>query len=86
MVLSPSGWSQPSCSLLGASGGVELVFCLLAIRDSLIPPTINLTHPDPECDLDYVALHGRAAKIKTILSNSFGFGNCNVALVFAAPH
>jgi 3-oxoacyl-[acyl-carrier-protein] synthase II len=71
---------------LGAAGAIEAVACVQALREQFIPPTINLTHPDPECDLDYVALHGRAAKIKTILSNSFGFGNCNVALVFAAPH
>jgi 3-oxoacyl-[acyl-carrier-protein] synthase II len=69
---------------LGAAGAIEAVACVLALREQFIPPTINLTHPDLECDLDYVALRGRAANIKTVLSNSFGFGNCNVALVFAA--
>jgi len=69
---------------LGAAGAIEAVACVQALREQFIPPTINLTHPDLECDLDYVALKGRSANIKTVLSNSFGFGNCNVALVFAA--
>jgi len=69
---------------LGAAGAIEAVACVQALREQFIPPTINLTHPDLECDLDYVALQGRSANIKTVLSNSFGFGNCNVALVFAA--
>ncbi len=68
---------------LGAAGAIEAVVCVQAIRSQFIPPTINLTSPDPECDLDYVPLKGRAAKISAILSNSFGFGSCNAALVFA---
>ena len=67
--------------LLGASGGVELVLCLLAIRDSLVPPTINLNTPDPECDLDYTPNHPRQRAISVAMSNSFGFGGHNGSLV-----
>jgi len=70
---------------LGAAGALEAVVCANAIADSFIPPTINLVHPDPECPLDYVPLQGRPARLRTVLSNSFGFGNCNAALVFAEP-
>ena len=70
---------------LGAAGALEAVICANAIADSFIPPTINLVHPDPDCDLDYVPLQGRAARLRTVLSNSFGFGNCNAALIFAEP-
>ena len=68
--------------LLGAAGGVEAVFSILAIRDQVAPPTINLTTPDPECDLDYVANTARPMKIDVVLSNSFGFGGTNGTLVF----
>ena len=68
--------------LLGAAGGVEAVFSILAIRDQVAPPTINLEHPDPECDLDYVPNTARKMKIDTVLSNSFGFGGTNGTLVF----
>jgi len=68
---------------LGAAGAIEAVVCVKSIEDQFVPPTINLASPDPECDLDYVPQQGRAAKVKTILTNSFGFGNCNAALVFA---
>ncbi len=68
--------------LLGAAGAVEAVICILAIREGVIPPTINLTHPDPECDLDYVPNSARQAKVKTAMSNSFGFGGHNSVLVF----
>ncbi len=68
--------------LLGAAGGVEAVFSILAIRDQVAPPTINLTTPDPECDLDYVANTARPMKIEVVLSNSFGFGGTNGTLVF----
>ena len=68
--------------LLGAAGGVEAVFSVLAIRDQVAPPTINLTTPDPECDLDYVANTARPMKIDVVLSNSFGFGGTNGTLVF----
>jgi 3-oxoacyl-[acyl-carrier-protein] synthase II len=67
---------------LGAAGAIEAVVCVQALRDQFIPPTINLKNADPECDLDYVPNVGRNAKLSTVLSNSFGFGNCNVALIF----
>jgi 3-oxoacyl-[acyl-carrier-protein] synthase II len=69
--------------MLGAAGGAEAVFSILAIRDQVAPPTINLTNPDPECDLDYVANTARKMPIKIALSNSFGFGGTNGSLVFA---
>ncbi len=68
--------------LLGAAGGVEAVVCTLAIRDGIMPPTINLDNPDPECDLDYVPNRARKADIRTSLSNSFGFGGTNACLLF----
>ncbi|MCD6459849.1 beta-ketoacyl-[acyl-carrier-protein] synthase family protein [bacterium] len=67
--------------LIAAAGASELITSLLAIRDSIIPPTINYEKPDPNCDLDYVPNKSRKAKLNTILSNSFGFGGQNVALV-----
>jgi 3-oxoacyl-[acyl-carrier-protein] synthase II len=70
--------------LLGGSGAVETIFCLLTIRDSIIPPTINLENPDPECDLDYTPLNAREYKVKTVLSNSFGFGGHNASIVVSA--
>jgi 3-oxoacyl-[acyl-carrier-protein] synthase II len=68
--------------LLGAAGGVEAIFSVLAIRDQVAPPTINLDDPDPECDLDYVPHTAREMKIDTALSNSFGFGGTNGSLIF----
>ena len=68
--------------LLGAAGGIEAVFCVLAIRDQVAPPTINLVNRDPECDLDYVPNTARPMKIGVALSNSFGFGGTNGTLVF----
>jgi len=68
--------------LLGAAGGIEAIFTLLAIRDQVAPPTINLENPDPECDLDYIPNHARKMKIDTAISNSFGFGGTNSTLVF----
>ncbi|MCP5155161.1 MAG: beta-ketoacyl-ACP synthase II [Ectothiorhodospiraceae bacterium] len=68
--------------LLGAAGGVEAVFCVLAIRDQVVPPTINLDNPDPACDLDYVPKTAREMKVDVVLSNSFGFGGTNGSLVF----
>jgi 3-oxoacyl-(acyl-carrier-protein) synthase len=69
--------------LLGAAGAIEAAFCALAIRDGIIPPTINLDNPDPECDLDYVPNKARKKKIKTALSNSFGFGGHNTTLILS---
>ncbi len=68
--------------LLGASGSIDAVITILAINHGMIPPTINLTHPDPECDLDYVPGQARQAKIETAMSNSFGFGGHNSVLIF----
>ena len=67
--------------MLGAAGAVEMAACALAIRDGLIPPTINLDNPDPECDLDYVPHKTRERKIKVALNNSFGFGGHNATLI-----
>jgi 3-oxoacyl-[acyl-carrier-protein] synthase II len=67
---------------LGASGAIEAVATVLTIVNSLIPPTINLTDPDPDCDLDYVPLESRFRKVDVAASNSFGFGGHNVTLVF----
>jgi 3-oxoacyl-[acyl-carrier-protein] synthase II len=68
--------------LLGAAGSVEAIFSILSIRDSIIPPTINLEDPDPECDLDYVPQKAREAKLRVTMSNAFGFGGSNATLVF----
>ncbi len=66
---------------LGAAGAVETIACALAIRDGVIPPTINLDNPDPECDLDYVPHKARERKIKVALNNSFGFGGHNATVI-----
>ncbi len=68
--------------LLGAAGGVEAIFSILAMRDSIVPPTINLDHPDPGCDLDYTPHTARDMQINIALSNSFGFGGTNGTLLF----
>jgi 3-oxoacyl-[acyl-carrier-protein] synthase II len=68
--------------LLGAAGGVEALFCVLAIRDQVAPPTINYENPDPDCDLDYVPNQARPMRVDVTLSNSFGFGGTNGTLVF----
>ncbi|HAG51917.1 MAG: beta-ketoacyl-[acyl-carrier-protein] synthase II [Deltaproteobacteria bacterium GWC2_42_51] len=68
--------------LLGAAGGVEAVFTALSLYQGIMPPTINYENPDPECDLDYVPNKAREKKIKIAISNSFGFGGTNAALVF----
>jgi 3-oxoacyl-[acyl-carrier-protein] synthase II len=66
--------------LLGAAGGLESAVCALAIRDGVVPPTINQETPDPECDLDYVPNTAREAGIRACLNNSFGFGGHNATL------
>lgn len=67
---------------LGATGAIEAAICLLALRESYLPPTLNLEAPDPECDLDYIPHAGREARVDYILSNSFGFGGINASLAF----
>ena len=69
--------------LLGAAGGVEAIYSIMAIESGILPPTINYNTPDPECDLDYVANQAREAKVNVCLSNSFGFGGTNASLIFA---
>ena len=68
--------------LLGAAGGVEAIFSLMAMKNSVVPPTINYENPDPECDLDYVPNTARDAKVDYAMSNSFGFGGTNASLLF----
>lgn len=69
--------------LIAAAGSVEAITCLLAIRDGVLPPTINYSNPDPDCDLDYVPNAARNKRVRRALSNSFGFGGQNVALIFS---
>lgn len=68
--------------LLGAAGALEAIVCVLAINHGVVPPTINLDNPDPECDLDYVPNVGRPIEVETAMSNSFGFGGHNSVLIF----
>jgi 3-oxoacyl-[acyl-carrier-protein] synthase II len=71
--------------LLGAAGGIEAIFSVMAIRDQVAPPTINLENPSPECDLDYVPNQARSMKINVVMSNSFGFGGTNGTLILRRP-
>jgi 3-oxoacyl-[acyl-carrier-protein] synthase II len=68
--------------MLGAAGGIEALVTILAIREGVVPPTINYSTPDPDCDLDYVPNEARKVDLRYAMSNSFGFGGHNVALVF----
>ena len=70
--------------LLGGAGAMEMAACLLAIRDGVIPPTINLENPDPQCDLDYTANKAKEKKVRVVMNNSFGFGGHNATLVATA--
>ena len=70
--------------MLGAAGVVEAIFSAKALQDQVIPPTINLENQDPECDLDYTPNVARDTKVRTILSNSFGFGGTNGSLILRA--
>ena len=70
---------------LGAGGGIEAVASIMALREGFMPPTIGLTQPDPDCDLDYVPNVGREKKLRHVMSNSFAFGGLNAALVFSPP-
>ena len=69
--------------LLGAAGAVEALFCVRALETGMVPPTINLDRPDPECALDHVAGKARALKLRVAVSNAFGFGGTNSSLVLA---
>ena len=71
--------------LMGAAGAIEALISVQAIQEGIIPPTINLEKPDPECDLDYVPNVARHREVKAALSNSFGFGGHNAALIFRSP-
>lgn len=71
--------------LIGASGAAEAIISICAIAEDVVPPTINLDNPDPDCDLDYVPLEARSLPVKVALSNSFGFGGHNASIVFKAP-
>ncbi|MEE8497133.1 MAG: beta-ketoacyl-ACP synthase II [Acidimicrobiia bacterium] len=89
-VFGESAFSTPISStksmtghLLGGAGALESLVCILAIRDGVVPPTINYTTPDPECDLDYVPNEARAVDVDKAMTNSFGFGGHNVSLVFS---
>jgi 3-oxoacyl-[acyl-carrier-protein] synthase II len=80
--LAVSSTKSTTGHMIGAAGAAEAIFSILALRDQLIPPTVNLENQDPECDLDYTANEAREAKLEIALSNSFGFGGTNGTLVF----
>jgi 3-oxoacyl-[acyl-carrier-protein] synthase II len=83
--LSMSSTKSATAHMLGAAGAVEAIFSILAMRDGVAPPTLNLEQPSPGCDLDLVALRAKERPIRHVLSNSFGFGGTNAALVFGHP-
>jgi 3-oxoacyl-[acyl-carrier-protein] synthase II len=67
---------------MGMTAATEAIFCVLAMRDQVAPPTINYREPDPECDLDYVPNEARSVKMMTAMTNAFGFGGHNASLIF----
>ncbi|HUJ96657.1 MAG TPA: beta-ketoacyl-ACP synthase II [Stellaceae bacterium] len=81
--LSMSSTKSSIGHLLGAAGSVEAIFSILAMRDGVVPPTLNLEHPSPSCDIDLVPLQAKERRVRYALSNSFGFGGTNASLVFA---
>jgi 3-oxoacyl-[acyl-carrier-protein] synthase II len=83
--LSMSSTKSAIGHLLGAAGSVEAIFSILAIRDGVVPPTLNLENPSPSCDIDLVAKQAKERKVEYALSNSFGFGGTNASLIFAGP-
>ena len=83
--LSMSSTKSAIGHLLGAAGSVEAIFSILAMRDRVVPPTLNLDNPSPSCDIDLVPKQARERKVKYVLSNSFGFGGTNASLIFAGP-
>src|SRR5207253_7403235 len=76
-----SGTKGYTAHPLGATGAIEAALCALALDRQWVPPTINYQNPDPSCDLDVVANHGRAAELNYVMSNSFGFGGINACIV-----
>jgi 3-oxoacyl-(acyl-carrier-protein) synthase len=66
--------------MMGATGALEAIFCVQAVREGILPPTIHYETPDPECDLDYVPNHAREKKVDLVISNAFGFGGHNAVL------
>ena len=80
--LSMSSTKSAIGHLLGAAGSVEAIFCLLALRDNTVPPTLNLDNPDAETKIDLVPHKAKQKELTTVLSNSFGFGGTNASLVF----
>jgi 3-oxoacyl-[acyl-carrier-protein] synthase II len=83
--LSMSSTKSAIGHLLGAAGSVEAIFCILAIRDGIVPPTLNLDNPSPGCDIDLVPKQAKRRPVRYALSNSFGFGGTNASLIFAGP-
>jgi 3-oxoacyl-[acyl-carrier-protein] synthase II len=83
--LSMSSTKSAIGHLLGAAGSVEAIYAILAIRDQVVPPTLNLDHPSPSCDIDLVPKAAKERCVNYVLSNSFGFGGTNASLVFAGP-
>jgi 3-oxoacyl-[acyl-carrier-protein] synthase II len=81
--LAVSSTKSTTGHMIGAAGSAEAIFTILALRDQVIPPTINLDNQDPQCDLDYTPNKARATKMRAALSNSFGFGGTNGTVVFA---
>jgi 3-oxoacyl-[acyl-carrier-protein] synthase II len=68
---------------LGAAGAIESAFCVMALKNQIVPPTINLENPSEDCDLDYVPQKAREGRIEHVLNNSFGFGGTNASVIFS---